>query len=153
MSAKGCVLAMGIAPWILCALSCSSHDGVDKSAAQTTAAVSLQITLSNEVGRLTSTGNGLRRTYYAYDARGRATATQHVLDGASYVFTSTYGFPCTTSGCSATATAPNGPVVVSSTFPDGESVTYTFDAGGAEQAIQTTPPRRVGTDDREQGSS
>jgi RHS repeat-associated protein len=121
------------------ALAASCSGPSEEATDQNKAAVSLSITLTNEVGRLTSTGTGLRRTFYAYDARGRTTATQHAMAGASYVFTSTYGFPCAASGCSATVTAPNGPVVVSSTFPDNEKVTYTFDEGGLTQGTVTTP--------------
>ena len=115
------------------------RDGSGEQTAQLAEAVSLNITLANEVGRLVSGGNGLARRYYAYDVRGRATAVEHVLDNTPYVFSSTYGFQCSSSACTATTTAANGPVVVASTFPDSETVTYTFDAGGAAQAIDTTP--------------
>src|SRR5262249_2422591 len=59
-------------------------------------------------------------------------AVQHVMDNWSYVYTTTYGYA---------QGAPAGPgnVMVASTFPDGERVTYSYDAGGAQQAITTTP--------------
>jgi RHS repeat-associated protein len=123
----------------LTAIGCGDSHGSGEATAQTAAAVSLSITLANEVGRLVSGGNGLARRYFAYDARGRATAVEHVLDNTPYVFTSTYGFQCSSNACTTTTTAANGPAVVASTFPDSETVTYTFDAGGAPQAINTTP--------------
>src|SRR5271170_7449959 len=71
------------------ATSCNSSPGSSEASGQSKAAISLNITLSNEVGHLVSDGNGLRRAYYAYDTRGRTIATQHVMDGTSYVFSST----------------------------------------------------------------
>jgi RHS repeat-associated protein len=135
-AARGVLTVLLVA---LAAIGCGdSHDSGERTG-QTAAAVSLGITLANEVGRLVSSGNGLARRYYAYDLRGRATTVEHVLDNTPYVFTSTYGFQCSSSACTATTTAANGPVVVASTFPDNETVTHTFDAGGGAQSIVTTP--------------
>jgi RHS repeat-associated protein len=125
----------------------SGPGGSGERTAVTAEAVSLSITLANEVGRLVSGGNGLARAYYAYDTRGRTTAVEHVLDNTPYVFTSTYGFQCSSSACTATTAAANGPVLVAATFPgsqaaglhDTETVTYTFDAGSGAQSIVTTP--------------
>src|ERR1700729_2300808 len=90
----------------LAAIGCGGDlSGSGEHTAHSAAAVSLSITLANEVGRLVSGGNGLARRYYAYDARGRATAVLHVLDNTPYVFQSTYGFPCSSNACTATTTA------------------------------------------------
>jgi hypothetical protein len=109
---------------------------------ETSEAVTLSITLANQWGRPTSSGNGLMRSFQTYDA-GRVTAAQYVQDGASRVFTNTYGFPCSSAACTATTTATNGSVPVSSAFPaDGagavETVSYTYDLGGGEQTLKTT---------------
>jgi RHS repeat-associated protein len=128
--------------WGLLSAGCGGSPGQGSSGEHTAVAgeaVSLSITLANEVGRLVSSGNGQARQFYAYDIRGRATAVEHVVDSTPYVFSSTYGFQCSSSACTTTTTAANGPVVVASTFPDNETVTYTFDAGGAAQGITTTP--------------
>jgi RHS repeat-associated protein len=113
-----------------CAPGGTSSEGV----AQTAAAVSLAITLSNEVGRPISSGNGLARSFHAYDALGRDIASQRVLDNASYVYATAYGYPQ-----SAISVAGPGMVVSSVTLPDSEVVAYTYDAGGASQAVTTTP--------------
>src|ERR1700722_17149762 len=136
-AARGALAALLVA---LAAMGCGGDSsGSGERTTQTAAALSLNITLANEVGRLVSGGTGLTMTYYAYDGRGRATAVEHVLDNAPYVFTSTYGFQCSSNACTTTSTAANGPVIVASTFPDSETVTYTFDAGGAAQAMAATP--------------
>jgi RHS repeat-associated protein len=85
-------------------------------------------TTSNQIGRVTSSGAGGLRVYYQYDPRGRPTATQHALETAGYVFTTTYG---DASG------APNGAgrYVVGETFSDGEAKGYGYDAGGGQQSI------------------
>jgi RHS repeat-associated protein len=115
-------------------LSCTAGGNPTDDVAQTAAAVSLSITLSNEIGRAVSTGNGLARRFVAYDARGRDIAAQHVLDNTSYVYTTAYGYPQ-----SAISVTGPGTVVSSMTYPDGESVAYTYDAGGAAQTVKTTP--------------
>jgi YD repeat-containing protein len=134
---KSWIATLGWGLLAVASIHCSGHGS--EAATRNQAAVSLQITLANEVGRLVSSGNGLRRTYYTYDAQGRTTATAHVMDGSSYVFSSTYGFPCSGNDCTAAAPDPSGSVVVASTFPDGERVTYSFDTGGYSQSIHTTP--------------
>src|SRR5262249_11432484 len=110
--------------------SCAGLDGrtgVDELAEP----VTLSVPLTNTIGRVVSTGNGAARRFFSYDARGRSTYEQHVLDGKSYVYSNAYGFPCAPSACTGATVAANGPVVVSETFPDNEVVRYTFDAGGA----------------------
>jgi len=87
----------------------------------------------NQIGRLTSSGNGQRRTAYEYDALGRTTRSVHNFEGQSKAFTTTYGY----------SQSPNlaglGNVPVSQTFPDNERVDYTYDAGGTQQSTVTTP--------------
>lgn len=89
---------------------------------------------SNQIGRLSSLGNGSMRISYAYDALGRSTGTVHKLDGTNYVYLNTYGYPQNPS-----TTSGPGTVVITQTFPDNEQVTYTYDASGAQQSIKTTP--------------
>lgn len=84
----------------------------------------------NQIGRPTTQGNGVFRTFHQYDARGRAVRTQHVIGDSSYLYIKTYGNPSGTAD-------DNGPVVVGSTFPDGEQVTYRYDAAWMQQAVQT----------------
>jgi RHS repeat-associated protein len=100
-------------------------------------------TAANQIGRVTSTGRGAFRSYRQYDARGRQVGRQEVLDGASYVFASAYGYPSTALGlCPQNRCGPTGTLGSSmtfSTFSDGETVAYTYDNGGAAQAITTTP--------------
>ena len=79
-------------------------------------------------------GNGQRRTFYEYDALGRVTRTVHNFEGQSKSFTSAYGLPQ-----SQVLPTGFGTVPVAQTFPDGELVTYTYDASGAQQSIKTTP--------------
>jgi RHS repeat-associated protein len=105
----------------------------------TSEAVTLAISPTNTIGRVVSNGNGAARAFHSYDARGRELATQHVLDGASYTYMFTYGFPCSSDACTAITTATNGSTIVSQRFPDNEAVAYTFDAGGGQQSISSTP--------------
>src|SRR5262249_4232395 len=91
-------------------------------------------TSANQIGRQTWAGNGLVRTFNQYDTLGRATAVQHVRDAVSYVYQIAYGYPQNPS------TSGPGTVVVSSAFPDGEVVGYTFDAGDAQHAVTATLP-------------
>jgi RHS repeat-associated protein len=103
------------------------------------AAVTLAISLTNQIGRVTAHGNGAAHAFYGYDVRSREVATQHILNGSSYSYAMTYGFPCSSAACTATTAATNGPALVSVKFPDNEVVAYTFDAGGARQSIKSTP--------------
>ncbi len=124
------------------AAGCGARD--DGSVASATAAVqspvgkpasSIDVDLSIwQTGRLTSAGNGLYRHWNQYDALGRTTKVQHIIGDSSYLYSSNYGYP----QGSVAVTGP-GTVVTSSTFPDGETVSYTYDAGGGQQAIATTP--------------
>jgi RHS repeat-associated protein len=88
----------------------------------------------NQLGRLTSVGNGSMRVFNGYDAWGRSTGTVHKLDGTQYVSLTSYGYPQNA------ATTPGlGTVPVSQTYPDSERVDYAYDAGGEQQSIKTTP--------------
>lgn len=91
--------------------------------------------LLNQKGRLTSMGNGQRRTAYEYDELGRPTRTVHNFESQSEPFTTTYALPQSQVSPTGLGTVPS-----SQTFPDNEKVDYTYDAGGAEQSIKTTPP-------------
>jgi RHS repeat-associated protein len=143
MHALAATKAFAVVALIACgATSCTDLGGGE--GAETSEAVTLSIGLTNQLGRVTSSGNGLSRTFYSYDARRRTVATQHVLDGTSYVYTTAYGFPCATDACTGvSAPMANGSVAISETFPDtspdNEVVRYTFDAGGASQSITATP--------------
>ncbi len=76
------------------------------------------------------------RIFKSYDALGRTTQTIHKLDGTSYVTLTSYGYPQNPS------TTPGlGRAVSSQSLPDFERVAYTYDAGGAQQSIKTTPPQ------------
>jgi RHS repeat-associated protein len=125
---------------VLLAFGAQSCGGVvGDEAGDSESAVSLGISATNLVGRLVSSGNGPARSFYGYDARGRTIAAQHLRDGHSFVYATGYGFPCGSSSCAAPTAAANGSVVISETFPDKEVVRYTFDVGGAEQSITSTP--------------
>jgi RHS repeat-associated protein len=121
---------------------CSSDVAGPSELLGTAAEAVLVNTTVNQVGRLTSSGAGALRSYTQYDALGRATAVQHALDQTSYVYKTIYGYPqtalslCTGNACGA-AGAP-GIVTVASTFPDGETVAYTYDATGGQQSVTTT---------------
>jgi RHS repeat-associated protein len=123
----------------LCATSCAGMAG-DGEGDQIGEAVSLAFVPANTVGRAVARGNGLKHAFHSYDLRGRDVAAQHVLDGKSYVYATAYGFPCAADACTGSAAAPNGTAPISETFPDSEVVRYTFDTGGAQQSITTTPP-------------
>ncbi|HYC91990.1 MAG TPA: RHS repeat-associated core domain-containing protein [Thermoanaerobaculia bacterium] len=88
---------------------------------------------ANQIGRLTSVGNAATRTYTQYDEQGRAVATQFVQDGRSRIFTMTFGYPFNPQ-----STGGPGTVLLRQTFPDGEAVSYTYDAGGQQLAVQST---------------
>ena len=92
-------------------------------------------TAANQVGRLTSVGNGQARHFYEYDALGRTTHAEYRLDLGAYVFASVYGYPqnpTTTSGPGSTLTGATLP-------PDNEQVTYTYDAGDLQIAVDAKP--------------
>src|SRR5205085_6798293 len=96
---------------------------------------------ANQIGRLTSSGTGPLRIYHQYDRSGRMLAQEHVADGTSYVFRSIYGYPQLALGlCAGNACGPAGPMgsdVVGAVFPDGETVSYGFDAGDEQRAVDT----------------
>ena len=87
-------------------------------------------TTVNQIGRLTSAGNGKMRRYFEYDFLGRVAREMHVLEGAPYVYQMTYGYPQATTGVSGP-----GSVTARYTFPDGEAVAYTYDAAGQLQTV------------------
>ncbi len=87
----------------------------------------------DQIGRLTSVGNGSSRVFHGYDAEGRVVGTQYVHDGNSWVFSTQYGYPMNP------ATTPGpGLVAVKEVFPDGEILTYTHDATGEIVAMKST---------------
>jgi RHS repeat-associated protein len=88
----------------------------------------------NQIGRLTSVGNGSMRIFNSYDVLGRTTQTVHKLDGTNYVTLTRYGYP-QNSG----STPGLGTAVSFQSLPDFERLDYTYDAGGAQQSIKTTP--------------
>lgn len=96
---------------------------------------------SNQIGRLTSTGNGGQQTFYQYDLLGRVVVNQTVQDGTSRLVTSVFGYPQ-----SAIAAAGPGNVIVAQTLPDGESIAYSYDARGLETSIRSTPLGQAGED-------
>jgi RHS repeat-associated protein len=89
-------------------------------------------TSTNQIGRLTSMGNSQTQTYQEYDDLGRVAATQYVQDGRSRVFKTRYGYPQN----SAAAAGP-GTAIVMETFPDGEEVFYSYDAGGQRVTVRS----------------
>ena len=98
-------------------------------------------TLPNQIGRLTSSGNSLKRTSVEYDVLGRVTSTTHVFEGSNSkclgrpcTFTTAYGYP-------QPQPSPNGfgTVPISETEPDNEKIEYAYDKSGAQQSIKTTP--------------
>jgi RHS repeat-associated protein len=86
-------------------------------------------------GRLTSMGNGATRRFYEYDTLGREAKTEHVLEGSSFVFVQSYGYPQNPG-----TTAGPGTVRRTLTYPDGEVVTYGYDAEGVRQTLTTARP-------------
>src|SRR5262249_41230162 len=88
----------------------------------------------NQVGRLTHMGNGLNATFNEYDTIGRAKKVQHVIGNSSYLYTTTYAY-----ATRAVSGSELGNVLATSTFPDGEQVAYTYDAGGLQRQVKTTP--------------
>ncbi|HYC59984.1 MAG TPA: RHS repeat-associated core domain-containing protein [Thermoanaerobaculia bacterium] len=87
---------------------------------------------ANQIGRLTSVGNMQTRTFNEYDLQGRIVATQHEQDEHVRIFRTEFGYaqnPETTSG--------PGTVMISQTLPDGERVTYMYDAGGVQVVVRS----------------
>jgi RHS repeat-associated protein len=82
---------------------------------------------SNQTGRVTTSGNGDSRILHQYDALGRVTAREYDLEGSSFVFVTTYGYP-------QGGTGP-GSVVVAEEYPDHEFAQYGYDAGGARVSV------------------
>ena len=89
-------------------------------------------TKKNQVGRLTSVGNGVTRTFYQYDAQGRSEATQYVQDNQSRTFVTSYGYPHNPQ-----TTEGQGVVVLTQAFPDGEQVAYTYDLTGLQVGVRS----------------
>jgi RHS repeat-associated protein len=86
------------------------------------------------IGRLTRMGNGLYRSINQYDALGRTTAVQHVMENVSYVYETTFGY-----ANRAPMPPELGNVVATMTFPDGETVAYGYDVAGGQFSINATP--------------
>ena len=98
-------------------------------------------TTSNQIGRLTSVGNGQMRRFFEYDALGRPMRAEHALDGTPHVLATTYGYPQNPD-----TTAGPGTVPRTMTLPDGERVVYGYDASGAQRTIASTRPGGVTAD-------
>jgi RHS repeat-associated protein len=86
----------------------------------------------NQIGRLTSVGNGAERLYQQYDTEGRVVATQYVQDGRSSISSTKFGYPVNPA-----TTAGPGMVIAQETLPDGEQLSYTYDASGEIVGIRT----------------
>ena len=97
---------------LLCLLpaACSQNSG-DSDLVSMSAALSINTSV-NQIGRMTSSGNGGMRAFHQYDALGREAGLQNVLDKTSYVSTNTYGYP--QSGVAVTGV---GSVLTSRSFP------------------------------------
>jgi RHS repeat-associated protein len=98
-------------------------------------------TTANQAGRLTSTGAGAVRIFNQYDLIGRNPVVQRVADNVSYVFRASYGYPRTAlglcAGNSCNSPGPLGTVTTASAFPDGEVVSFGYDASGLPQTVST----------------
>jgi RHS repeat-associated protein len=106
--------------------SCSSHI-IGSSSHRAYASID---TTSNQKGRLTRTGNGDASTIYQYDALGRVVATEYDLEGNSYVFQETYGYPLGNPGGPGTVIVSRALLPGGALLPDGETVQYGYDASG-----------------------
>jgi RHS repeat-associated protein len=131
-----CGLIGACASSVVWSISLARSDGKseDKSTGSLTLSPNPPPPLPNQKGRLTSMGNGQKRTAYEYDALGRSTRTVHNFDGQVLALTTAYGYPQNQISVTGLGTVPS-----SQTFPDNERVDYTYDAGGAQQSIKTTP--------------
>jgi YD repeat-containing protein len=87
---------------------------------------------ANQIGHVTHEGNGMYRVFHEYDALGRSTKSQHVMDDWSHIYSEAYGYP------QGSVSGP-GSKLMAATFPDLETVSYTYDAGGAAQSVTSTP--------------
>src|SRR5262252_5202259 len=96
--------------------------------------VSGQVGTGNQIGRLTTSGNGRRRTVYQYDELGRIKQTSENFEGQAKSFSSSYGY-----AQSQIAVKGLGTVIKSQTFPDNERVDYGYDASGGQVSIVSTP--------------
>src|SRR5262245_2001784 len=93
------------------ALSCGASVGTGTGVHRANTTIN---TSSNQVGRVTSTGNSDFRSAFQYDALGRAIAVEYDFDGTPpAVYHTTYGYP-------QGAVGGPGTVVVARQFPDGE---------------------------------
>jgi RHS repeat-associated protein len=120
--------SLGLFITALMFMSCGGPSHSNKLGARSSALTPL----TNEIGRLTTTGNSDKRISYSYDALGRHKAIEHASEGTAYVYTYQYGYPKRTLGPSDTEL---GTVVQSTTLPDGEIVSYGYDSGGEQQQI------------------
>jgi RHS repeat-associated protein len=91
------------------------------------------------IGKLTSSGNGLARRYYEYDALGRPTVETATLDGQTFKRWLTYGYP--KGGAWDMPEGSLGTHVASETFSDGETLHYEYDLQGKTRALGARPAR------------
>jgi RHS repeat-associated protein len=95
---------------------------------------------ANQIGRLTSAGNGAMRSFYDYDALGRVTTETHLLDGQAFTYRHQYGYPQSGGG-----SAGPGSALVEKQLPDGERVSYRYDQTGGLGAINAGGEPVVGS--------
>src|SRR5262249_8224016 len=122
-------LALGPALSALLLSGCSSESRPPENLAAQGQALTQ---LTNQIGRLTTSGNSQRRTPVIYDALGRAKAAGPAVQGTEYVYTNQYGYPKRALG--PTESEP-GTVLQSTRLPDGEIVRYEYDGGGGQQKV------------------
>jgi YD repeat-containing protein len=87
---------------------------------------------ASSIGRVTTSGGGGMRVLYQYDVRGRPTLVQHAFEGTCYSRTTTYGDPL------GGVVPGGGSVPKTETFPDGEQVSYGYDASDALVSIASS---------------
>jgi RHS repeat-associated protein len=86
-------------------------------------------TASYAKGRVTSTGAGGYRRTFGYDPRGRTVNVQYGVEASTYTFSTTYG------DANGAPKAVAGEYVVAQTYSDGETLAFTYDAGGAQRSL------------------
>ena len=126
------MLALAGSTLVLAACGSKSEPPPESVGSQAAAQSAALTQLTNQKGRLTTTGNSQRRTAFSYDALGRAKDTAHAMEGAEYVYTNQYGYPKRALG---PGDPEPGTVLQSTRLPDGEIVSYAYDSGGAQQTI------------------
>src|SRR5262249_15633713 len=122
------VLALAVSALVLVGCSSKSETPPENVGSQRAALSAL----TNQIGRLTTSGNSQKRATFNYDALGRAKAAAHAMEGAESVDRSKYGSPNRALG---PGDSEPGTVLQSTRLPDGEVVSYEYDSGGGQQKI------------------